>query len=358
MAWNRESLQTIYERMKADAESRVTNNVRLTRFSLINIILVVVSGAIHLMYGFLEYLSRQLFLDTAEGEYLDRKAREYGLPRKSATFAEGRIQFIGTPSTVIPSGTIVQNSNGFTYATISEVTLDAGGLGQSDIQADESGIAGNTNETILQMETPIAGVTTEVTVIIAPNGGAEQETDDELRARLLQRVQNPPASGNEADYIRWATSVEGVGRAWVLSAENYKGAGSVAVLLATSELEPVGQSIIDDVDAYIDTVRPVKAECDVLNVVTSPISFEIAITPNQEQLRQSVDTQLRNFFLNVAEPGGTILISGIRSAISSGGVSDYRIVSINVGGIPVAIDDITLEEYTIGKYDQTIYSDL
>lgn len=355
--WQKETVSNIYERIRADAESRVTDNVKIPQKSLLGILLIVFAGAVNLLYGFLFWLSKQLFLDTAEDEFVDRQARSYGMSRRAATFAEGEVQFVGVATTPIPEGTKVQNADGVLYSTTVAIILDGGGLGQSPIICDVAGTTGNITDTTMQLETPISGVNTDVNVLVAPNGGEETETTEQLRARVQQRKQNPPASGSVSDYIRWATSIEGVSRAWVLAADEYKGAGTVAVLLSDENLDPVGATIKQNVEDYINEVRPVKAEADILDVTTALISYDIKISPNNGDVQAAIDKQLTDFHLSVAQPGGTILISGIRGAIDDAGVDDYEITEIRVGGVAQpTVGNIVLTAQTVGKYDQSVYS--
>ena len=55
------------------------------------------------------------------------------------------------------------------------------------------------------------------------------ETDAELLARLLADLREPPAGGNQADYVRWALEVENVAAAWCSPLGN--GVGTVDVLI-------------------------------------------------------------------------------------------------------------------------------
>ena len=58
-------------------------------------------------------------------------------------------------------------------------------------------------------------------------GGTDQETDDELRVRVLERIQKPPMGGDADDYVQWALSFPGVTRAWCSPKE--MGLGTVTV---------------------------------------------------------------------------------------------------------------------------------
>ena len=350
MALIRPTIDQIYQRIKADMEARVSSNTPILRFSILGIINSVFTGAIHLVYGYVENISRQLFPDTATGEFLDRWANLYGLPRKAATFAAGTVQFTGTDGTPILEGTQVQNSEGLTYSTLSEVLI-TGGIATVDVQADESGEASNTEETVLSLSFPISGVDTEVQAPIPPDGGQEKETDEALRARLLQRLQNPPSSGTAADYERWALEVDGVGKAWTLPAEEYAGAGTVASVIATVNLEVVAPSVKDAAQIYIDTVRPVGAQADVLNLEPLATEYDIDLNPNTQEIRDNVDKNLNDLHLAEASPGGILYLSHIRSAIASSGVIDYEITDIRLAGFSIGVTNIQTTGLKTPVYD-------
>lgn len=308
MAFSRPTLNTIYLRIKVDMESRVTSGVKIPKFSLLGIMAIVFAGAVHLLYAYLVFISDQLFVDTATTEWLDRLANIYGVPRKAAAFSSGQVTFTGVNTTVIPEGTSLQNNDGLTFSTVAEVTI-TGGSAVADVQADIAGVSGNITDTSLFLVSPLVDVDTEAFVTTAFGGGQDQETDPELRLRLLQRIQNPPSSGTKADYIRWALEVAGVGKAWVLAAEEYAGAGTVAVSIATTALEPVDSVVHQNVVDYIASVKPVGANVDVEDVVTKNTDYQISITPNTLDLRNSISDNLKDLHLVEAQPGGTLLIT-------------------------------------------------
>lgn len=87
------------------------------------------------------------------------------------------------------------------------------------------------------------------------------ESDSDLLSRLLDYIRRPPAGGNQYDYVKWALSITGVKSAYCFPLAN--GLGTVDVLIAadpvtTGAIIP-SLALIDQVKAYIDTVRPVTA---------------------------------------------------------------------------------------------------
>ena len=358
MAFERPDIQTIYGRIKADMEARVSSNVKIPRFSLLGIIIMVFAGAIHLVYGYVVFISDQLFVDTATTTWLDRLANMYGVPRKAGTFAQGEITVFGVDGTVIPEGTEFQSDAGIRYATVSEETIPPSEFVEIEVQSVTEGEIGNTEETNLFLVSPITGVETQAVVVVPIEGGVDTETDAELRIRLLQRLQNPPSSGTAADYERWALEVSGVGKAWTIPAEQYNGTGTVGVVLGTSSLDPVPGLTKTEVEANIESNRPVGAKVDVLDLESVEIGYFISISPNTEGLRENVQENLQNLHLSEAGPGFTILLSHIRSAIAASGVVDYEITDIEKDAVSQGVANIETDGVEVAKFSTVTFADL
>jgi uncharacterized phage protein gp47/JayE len=79
----------------------------------------------------------------------------------------------------------------------------------------------------------------------------------------------------------------------------------------------------------IDPLRPVTASVTVLAPVAVPLNFTIAgLTPATVAVQTAITAALTDLILREASPGGTLLISHIREAISTAvGESDH---SLNV----------------------------
>lgn len=70
MSFERPTLKEIIERLDGDTQSRLS--VPQMRRSNARVFDRVLAGAAHSLYGYIEYLNRQQFFDTAESDYLDR----------------------------------------------------------------------------------------------------------------------------------------------------------------------------------------------------------------------------------------------------------------------------------------------
>lgn len=315
--FDRPSLQTLVSRARADIQSRLTVEELLRRNDP-EALALALAGAAHGLYGNLAWLAKQILPDTAEAEYLDRIASIWlDQPRKAASAAVGSLDITGVSGTVVPVGTELVRTNGIVYAATAEATI-AAGVATLAVQATSGGVdtsapAGES----LTFVSPVVGVNSTATVSAGGlTGGADIETDTALRARLLARIKEPPHGGAAADYVTWALEVAGVTRAWVYPLE--LGPGTVTVRFVRDN----DASIIPDagevtaVQDYIDALRPVTAQVTVVAPVAVPLDFTISLTPGTAAAKAAVEAELKDLILREAVPGGTILISHIREAIS------------------------------------------
>ncbi|HEU4708293.1 MAG TPA: baseplate J/gp47 family protein, partial [Methylophilaceae bacterium] len=181
----------------------------------------------------------------------------------------------------------------------------------------------------LSLSSPITGLNSDATVgVDGLSGGTDQEDDASLRARLISRIQQPPHGGAKFDYETWAKEVAGVTRAWVYP--NELGLGTVVVRFVRDD----DASIIPDagevttVQDYIDARRPVTADVTVVAPTAVPLDFTIELTPNTSTVKAAVQAELEDLLKREAEPGGTILLSHIREAISiAAGEENYTMSS-------------------------------
>lgn len=327
MAFSRPSLAEIIDRATNDFTSRLTNGSSVLRRSVIAVWTRVLAGASHLLHGHIDWVSRQVFPDTADEAELLRWASIWGVERTPAEFATGNITFTGANGSIIPAGTELQRSDGVAYTTDAEAEI-SGGTATVAVTASEAGEDSNCEEgDDLSLVSPISGVQSDAEVATGGiDGGADEEDVEDLRARLMLRIQNPPQGGTEADFESWALEVAGVTRAWVYP-EN-TGLGTVGVSFVRdndsgSIFPSVGE--VADVQEYIDERRPVTIEVTVFAPTAYPVDFEIELTGDDTAaIRSAIEAELEDLLLREGEPGGTILLSHIREAISiAAGETDH-----------------------------------
>lgn len=363
MPFVRPSIETIKDRIEKGIEARLFGHVALLRNAVLRILARVFAGSIHGNYGYLEWLSRMLFVVTAETEYLDRHGIMWGIPRLPGSFASGNIIFSGVNGVIIPEDTRVQNEDGIEYGTTVQGTVVAGFVDIA-MQAIEDGDVGNdSTSTTLQLLSPIVGIDDEVAVSGAITGGADSEDDETYRARILQRIQTIPAGGSSADYVRWATSVAGVARAWCYPL--YTGPGTVATVITASGADPVPSiQLLSDVDGYILVRKPVTAVHTTESITDSSdvagkalMSLWISYTPFDAGYQDTILGNIRTLFLP-HRPGTDIPLSQLRTAIATSGVVDYEITAIQLDAVGIPLADIVLTGFQYPWLDNVVFTEL
>ena len=327
-SFQRPSLTQLSQRIQQDFISRLDLVGGVLRRSVVAVMARVWAGATHEVYGYLDFLSRQVFPDTSELEYLERQGSLYGINRKAATFAVGNVTFAGNNDTLIPTGTLLQRSDGVRYETQADATIVAG-IATVAVEALTAGESSNAAAGVsLSLVSPIIGVSSSAAV--AAGGltlGSDPESDEDLRTRIIERLRFAPQGGAAADYVAWAKEVAGVTRAWVFPAE--LGPGTVTVRFVRDDdvsIIPDGAEVTA-VQQYIEVRRPVTAQVTVVAPTAVALNFTIDLTPDTTATRAAVEAELRDLLArDEIVPGGTILLSQLRTAIGiAEGVTDFNL---------------------------------
>ena len=310
-------LRTLIDRARSDMNARLPGADALLPVSNLNVLSMVHSASVFGLYGYLQWLGNQILVDTCEAEYLDRRGSIINFPRTPSARASGSAIFSGTDGTPVDAGTIFLRADGVRYITV-DSGMVSGGVVTVVAEAETPGAAGNFSGGTCALLSAVPGLNSTVTLVgDGFTGGADIETDDAYRARLLARLRNPPAGGAKHDYEAWALSVPGVTRVWVYPLE--MGLGTVVVRFVRdndASLIPDGSEVAA-VQAYIDTVRPITADVTVVAPVAVPLNFTISgLNPNTPEVKAAIQSELADLLAREAEPGATIPLSHIRAAIS------------------------------------------
>lgn len=234
-------------------------------------------------------------------------------------------------------------ATGFSFLVTTEgVDAITGGLVTGTVTAVDAGAATNTEDgDIFTLVGAITGIDSQVTVVNTEVEGEDSEDDESYRQRLLARVRQAPHGGNANDYIQWALAVPGITRAWVLP--DQLGAGTVLVYVVEDDEDDIFPDVakIEEVQTYIDGVRPITADVTVVSPTPVDLDLTISISPNTDIVRSAVEAEIRDMLYRYAVPhgvlkdagqgttyDGTILISKINEAISiAEGEDDHVLVS-------------------------------
>ncbi|RTL04391.1 MAG: baseplate J protein [Acidimicrobiia bacterium] len=301
----------------------------------------------------MEWALRQFFIRNADDEdMLVSLAASFGNDRKPASRAAGTLDMFGLAGTVVPDGFRWARADGAEVEAVGDQSLWLGG--EFNVRAVKPGKAGNTEAGVEFFSvTPLAGLTSPLTVNQALAGGLDAETIERLRDRLLFRLRNPPGGGTLADYKRWTLEVPGVTRAWAFDLEPKL--GWVTVLFVRDDdgedaLIFPNPAQVAEVQAYLDARKPAGIAGVVAEAPSPlPADLEIELTVDTTAIREAVTQAIKDMLYLRAEPPqttGTWYRSWYTEAISgAAGEVDH------VLNVPAA--DVALAKFKLLYYDST-----
>jgi len=341
MPFTRPTLTELVVRMQTDVETRLVNTGTLLRRSVLKALVRVLAAAIHLTYGFLNYIADQLFISTADEAFLEKEASEYGITRKDASYATGIASVTATIVTTIPEGARIQSGSGQVYIVDNDIITEIGSNNVAFTAVEAGADANDDAAIILSFVSSIVGVGSTLTVDSnGISGGADKETDDSLRERVLFRKKRSPHGGAEHDYINWAKEYAGVTRAWVYP--EYAGIGTVAlafvrdgntiILPTTTQIDAVTNYITKHINPATGETEgiPVTASSgfEIVTLTDYVIKLVIQLYPNTITVQTSVTTELDSYLLRSGGPAQTLYLSEINETISgAAGEQRHRLIS-------------------------------
>lgn len=292
-----------------------------------------------------DWVVRQAFPQTAEGEYLDRHAQLRGLERKPAVAAEGTVRFtageaLDSPRS-IPKGTVCMTAGLIRFETTREGVLEAGALtADVPVRALAPGEAGNVSAgAIVSMAVAPIGIF-QCTNPQPCAGGADGEGDAALRERVLDTFKRLPNGANAAFYQQGALSFDQVAAAAVIARP--RGVGSVDVVPATLEGVP-SQELLEQMEDYFQQRREIAVDLVVRAPETKTVNVAVQVEPEEgrdkEQVLERVRSAVQSWFTGRLL-GQDILLARLGNLIyGCEGVANYAITAPGAD-VPVEEDEL------------------
>lgn len=320
------------------------------RFSVLGVFAKVWAAMADGLYSLLNWLSRQLFLTTATGKYLEMRAAEIGINRLQAQAASGCIFLQGTAGAVIPNASTFTRADGVQYQTTQSVILPLSGFINATAICLTVGDLGNATGGVgLTSNTTIAGLSLAQVCTDGIAGGSDTETDDALRLRALYRLQNPQGAGTASDWVRWAKSLgSDVTRVWVAPA--VYGNGTVGIVFATDNSGTVpSPTRIAQMQAHLNQFAPTGSVHTVFAPTLKVVSFTVQLTPAaQPDVQAAVIEELRDLLYRKGEPNGTIYLTEVGEAISTARGEITHVLTAPTANITFSAAEPVFEVGTLG----------
>lgn len=292
-----------------------------------------------------DFVHRQSFPQTATGSYLENHAEMRGIVRGSAAKAHGTLRFSITSArsrdVYIPKGTRCMTQSLTEFATTEDAFLRAGEL-YCDVSAEATYVGkecnASANEVNIMQNAPVGIIS--VTNPQPFTGGKDEESDDELRERIISSYGSIPNGGNVAYYEKLALSVPGVAAVKVLPRE--RGRGTVDIIVVADGGMP-SQALLNSVSAAVDARREICVDIDVEAPTSKPVNVSASVTVASGYTASSVLQKVRSAvsaYFGSSRLGNDILRAELGKVIYSvDGVKNY---SISAPSSDVSVDETEL----------------
>lgn len=316
--------------------------------------LYAAAAQIYGLYVQADWVNRQCFPQTAQGEYLDHHAQLRALERKAASCSQGTVRFYGdaagTMDREIPAGTVCMTPGLVRFFTTRDGVLEAGKSGVDiPVQAVEPGTAGNVIAGSVRILSAAPVGITGCTNPEAMSGGADAEGDEQLRKRILDSFLRLPNGANSAFYVQGALSFDEVAAAVALPRN--RGVGTVDVVVATQQGVP-DRELLDRLNEYFRERREIAVDVQVCAPQTVKVNIAVGIkSADMTQAKERVEQALQEWFTG-QRLGEDVLRAKLGSIIFAvDGVENYTLsqpaadMAIEKGLLPV-LGTVTVEEMT------------
>jgi uncharacterized phage protein gp47/JayE len=281
------------------------------------------------------------FADTSSGDFLKRRALDYGLTIGPATKAKRKGLFRDNAAALFD----VPLASRFSISNLNYVVTERISLGTFILECESFGVVGNQFfGTMLPLDYIFGLADAQLSDVIIP--GEEIESDEVFRQRILLYARFPSASGNRSDYINWSLEVPGVGGAQVVPIAY--GPGTVGITIIDSNAQPASGPLVANVQDYISPVSG-NGKAPILSgvTVTAAVGVSIDVTATivlvggytLPQVKASFESALIAYLKSIAfATDPSVKYTRIGSLLSETlGVQDYSVLLVNGGATNIAV---------------------
>ena len=344
------TITEIKEQILSDIETATGKTAPLLPISVWSVISTALAGALYLIYKYIDYTRRQIFVATADYEGLILKGSEYGLFPNVSQEWRGTATITGTNGTDIPIGKIYTRGN-YSYQ-VTELATISSGSATLIIEALTSGSESNLIATdILTESNPTVGLSSTITIASITQSGRDEESIENFRNRISLRQKLPPQGGSVNDYILWTLEVSGISEAFPF----LDSPGIIFIYPILETNDPTQRipdnSKLQEVEDFLNAY-PLKPLNSTINAAPfTEITINVTISNLQvdtSTLRQTIEDEITNYFYqrrpllfpNNPEPKNNISVSECITIATLAGAKSLAIVLTASGKtFPYSLND-------------------
>lgn len=286
----------------------------------------------------LDKIADKAFVETAQGDDLDRVGADYGIERREEAPAIVYLEITGDEFAVINQNVkAIYNNIVFTVQEYKKI--NSSGVATVKAKCETMGVIGNVPaNTITEFLTDYAGLKT-VTNPEPSYDGFNREDDEIYRQRIKDYLASDSANCNKEQYETWAREVTGVLKAVVKGAEDM-GAGNVGVFISAIDAI-VSEELKQAVSDYINAKQFINATLivDSLNYINIDVTANVILKEGYSNIdvMDAFKIKLKDYLNTVEKVVSYFKISEL--LFDCAGVEDVTDYTLNG-----KTDSVTLQE--------------
>ncbi len=281
----------------------------------------------------IQWALNQTFIGTATEEYLDMLAEQYKYTREQARTAIVKAEIIG--DTEVPIGNrfaSVDLADSIIYKVINKAENNIYYLQAEKLNPQANYYIGD----IVIIDYIEDLKSAKIIEVINPQ--REAEDDETFRKRVQENLIAEATDGNIAQYKKWLSEIDGVGKSKITSLWN--GANTVKCTILNEINKKASTELIDTVQKILDPeseglgegLAPIGAivTVDTAEELTIDIDITVEYKPGKNNA-PNLKKELNEFFGTIAFDRSVVSYLQIASVISNNADIDY-IVALNLNG--------------------------
>lgn len=322
----------ISDNIIAQLEASLNQTIPLLPKSFLRVLAKALAGVFILLYKYVGFVALQVFVRTASNQ-----STEINGVLVTPLLEWGRLIGVGDPAAATQAELLIEITvenqtgalsantqligpdNGVTYVTLTSVNLDAA-TKQVTARAVADQVGGGGAGTVGNLDAgatvsfanPLANVARDAEVISQSVTGADAETTDAYRQRVLDRFQKRPQGGAYADYELWGEELAGIinvypytsdcpGQVDVYVEATVASSGDPDGIPTSAQLQAV-QDAIDLDQSGLASRRPANALVNVLPITRTGFDVQVLslFVDDLAQVQADIESALDEYFLGRA----------------------------------------------------------
>lgn len=342
MAYESMTYEYILHRM-IDRVNSLYPNIDTREGSIIFNALAPAAVELTILYGGLDNVLNESFVDTATREYLLLACKQMGMDTSSFDASAGTHK--GVFNVEVPIGSR-WNCDLYNYTVTEYIDEDEEGNYTYRMACETVGTAPNklTGSLTAITDIPDGLSLAELTGCVIE--GENETSDDDIRAAYYDYVNSVVVDGNVAQYKSWCDNYDGIGNSKIIPLWN--GNNTVKVSILSSSNQVASDELVAEFQKYLDPncegmgngVAPIGAFVTVTTASECAIDVSATVTMQSGYTDTSkIDEVLRSYFASIAYEKSVIPYMTLGAVIlGTEGVESISNLLINGG-----TDDITLD---------------